>query len=178
MASILRQRKPDFSYDYGEYLKYRPMLPVNRPGGSLGRSQACNLAMRLWGDQRGDRRSAARRGSTGSSPANSGWTWAASGPSRTSRGSRWPAISSITATITRPLCIEQLPPADGRRYSDQLAHVLLRLQEPDGSLVGFPPLRLPPAVRHGLCADVAGPLPAALIAEPSTRSNRCVPRPW
>ena len=26
------------------------MLPVNRPGGSLGRSQACNLAMRLWGD--------------------------------------------------------------------------------------------------------------------------------
>ena len=51
MASILRQRKPDFSYDYGEYLKYMPMLPVNRPGGSLGRSQACNLAMRLWGDK-------------------------------------------------------------------------------------------------------------------------------
>ena len=51
MASILRQRKPDFSYDYGEYLKYNPMMPVNRPGGSLGRSQACNLAMRLWGDK-------------------------------------------------------------------------------------------------------------------------------
>ena len=27
------------------------MRPVNRPGGSLGRSQACNLAMRLWGDK-------------------------------------------------------------------------------------------------------------------------------
>ena len=27
-----------------------PMLPVNRPAGSLGRSQACNLALRLWGD--------------------------------------------------------------------------------------------------------------------------------
>jgi hypothetical protein len=39
MASIRRQRKPDFSYDYGEYLKFRPMLPVNRPGGGLGRSQ-------------------------------------------------------------------------------------------------------------------------------------------
>ena len=52
LASILRQRKPDFSYDYGEYLKYVPMMPINRPGGSLGRSQACNLAMRLWGDKK------------------------------------------------------------------------------------------------------------------------------
>ena len=49
--SIRRQRKPDFSYCYGEYLKMRPMHPINRPGGSLGRSQACNLAMRLWGDR-------------------------------------------------------------------------------------------------------------------------------
>ena len=50
-ASILRQRKPDFSYFYGEYLKSRPMREINRPGGSLGRSQACNLALRLWGDE-------------------------------------------------------------------------------------------------------------------------------
>ena len=27
-------------------------MPINRPGGSLGRSQACNLALRLWGDKR------------------------------------------------------------------------------------------------------------------------------
>ena len=27
------------------------MREMNRPGGSLGRSQACNLAMRLWGDK-------------------------------------------------------------------------------------------------------------------------------
>ena len=26
------------------------MMGINRPGGSLGRSQACNLALRLWGD--------------------------------------------------------------------------------------------------------------------------------
>ena len=26
------------------------MMPVNQPGGSLGRSQACNVALRLWGD--------------------------------------------------------------------------------------------------------------------------------
>ncbi|HZY91140.1 MAG TPA: hypothetical protein VFE78_40325, partial [Gemmataceae bacterium] len=40
-----RQQKPDFTYLYGEYLKWQPMMPINRPGGSLGRSQACNLAL-------------------------------------------------------------------------------------------------------------------------------------
>jgi hypothetical protein len=28
------------------------MAPINRPAGSLGRSQACNLALKLWGDPR------------------------------------------------------------------------------------------------------------------------------
>jgi len=27
------------------------MWSINRPGGSLGRSQVCNLALRLWGDE-------------------------------------------------------------------------------------------------------------------------------
>ena len=51
IAAINRQRKPDFTYLYGEYLKDRPMRGINRPGGSLGRSQCCNLALRLWGDE-------------------------------------------------------------------------------------------------------------------------------
>ena len=33
--SIHRQRKPDFAYLYGEYLKYTPQHPINLPGGSL-----------------------------------------------------------------------------------------------------------------------------------------------
>ena len=45
-----RQRLPDHSYLYGEYLKWKPRRGINRPGGSLGRSQACNVALRLWGD--------------------------------------------------------------------------------------------------------------------------------
>ncbi len=44
------QRKPDNTYLYGTYLRNHPMMPINRPGGSLGRSQACNLALRVWGD--------------------------------------------------------------------------------------------------------------------------------
>jgi hypothetical protein len=52
ITSIKRQRNPDFSYAYGEYLMMRPMYPINRAGGSLGRSQVCNLALRLYGDER------------------------------------------------------------------------------------------------------------------------------
>ena len=50
IQAIQRQRLPDHSYLYGEYLKYRPRRGINRPAGSLGRSHACNLALQLWGD--------------------------------------------------------------------------------------------------------------------------------
>jgi cytochrome b561 len=36
------------------------------------------------------------------------------------------------------LCIEQLPAAERGPHRDQLAHVLLRVQEPDGSWWDFP----------------------------------------
>ena len=51
IAATNRQKKKDFSYLYGEYLKDRPMREINRPGGSLGRTQCCNHALRVWGDQ-------------------------------------------------------------------------------------------------------------------------------
>ncbi len=44
IAAIHRQQKSDFSYLYGEYLKTQPMRGINRPGGSLGRTQCCNCA--------------------------------------------------------------------------------------------------------------------------------------
>ena len=51
IAATKRQQKKDFTYLYGEYLKGRPMRGINRPGGSLGRSQCCNYALRIWGDE-------------------------------------------------------------------------------------------------------------------------------
>ena len=51
IAATKRQQKKDFTYLYGEYLKDRPMRGINRPGGSLGRSQCCNYALRIWGDE-------------------------------------------------------------------------------------------------------------------------------
>ena len=52
LEATRKQRLPDFSYLYGSYLRMEPRMGINRPGGSLGRSQACNLALKLWGDQR------------------------------------------------------------------------------------------------------------------------------
>ncbi len=53
MALIRTTQKPDFSYYYSfnGVTKNKPMRSINRPGGSLGRSQVCNLALRLWGDE-------------------------------------------------------------------------------------------------------------------------------
>ena len=136
-ASIRRQRKPDFSYLYGEYLKWRPMMPVNRPGGSLGRSQACNLAMRLWGDPETtdavietwlDRLFARN-------------LWLDLGRKRPIPHESWFQVAGYFFYFGHyyaGLCIEQIPAADRGPFQDQLAHVLLRLQETDGSWWDFP----------------------------------------
>lgn len=52
VASILYQRTPDFSYVYARGHKFHPRNPINRPGGSLGRTQACNYAVRIFGDMK------------------------------------------------------------------------------------------------------------------------------
>jgi hypothetical protein len=131
MASIRRQRKPDFSHCYGEYLKYVPMYSINRPGGSLGRSQACNLAMRLWGDELvGDEvietwlnRLFARN------------LWLDLGRKRPIPHESWFAVAGYFFYYGHyygGLCIEQLPEARRGPHQDQLAQILLRLQEKDG----------------------------------------------
>jgi hypothetical protein len=136
-ASILRQREPDFAYDYGEYLKYIPMHPINRISGSLGRSQACNLAMRLWGDtQVTDHvlsvcldRLFVRN------------LWLDLARKRPIPHESWSAVAAYFfyyGHYYAALCIEQLPPARRPLYQDHLARVLLPLQEKDGSWWDFP----------------------------------------
>jgi len=137
MASIRRQRKPDFSYLYGEYLKYSPMYSINRPGGSLGRSQACNVAMRLWGDEKV------------TDQVLTVWLdrifarnlWLDMGRKRPIPHESWFAVAAYFfyyGHYYAALCIHQLDPSERGPYQDQLAHVLLRLQEKDGSWWDFP----------------------------------------
>lgn len=52
VASIIYQRTPDFSYVYSREHKFYPRSPINRPAGSLARTQACNYAVRIFGDKK------------------------------------------------------------------------------------------------------------------------------
>ena len=51
LVFLQRQQTPDFAYVYADSHRYRPRIGINRPGGSLCRSQACNAARRAWGDE-------------------------------------------------------------------------------------------------------------------------------
>jgi hypothetical protein len=135
--SLKRQQKPDFTYLYGEYLKWQPMMPINRPGGSLGRSQACNLALRLWGDQRIT--DAVLKVWLDRLIVRNGWL---------SMGRKRPVPHESHFQVAgyfyyyghyyAALCVEQLPRRERPFYQDHLAHLLLPLQEQDGSWWDFP----------------------------------------
>ncbi len=51
IAGINYQREPDFSYTYSFNHRMRPRMDINRPAGSLARSQACNAALRVYGEK-------------------------------------------------------------------------------------------------------------------------------
>jgi hypothetical protein len=131
------QRQSDGTYLYGTYLWSRPTMGINRPGGSLGRSQACNLALRLWGDEKvtdTDLKSWLDR-----LVSHNGWL---------SMGRKKPIphesffqvagyfyyFGHYYAAMTIPL----LPAADRPFYQDHLATILLDLQETDGSWWDYP----------------------------------------
>ena len=136
-AAIKRQQKPDFTYLYAEYFRFYPARPINRPAGSLGRSQACNLALRLWGDEQITdavienwlTRLIQRNG------------WLDMGRKRPIPHEAWFQIAGYFfyyGHYYAGLCIEQLPVEKREPYQRELAQVLVRLQEPDGSWWDFP----------------------------------------
>ena len=49
LDSIKRQQFPDMAYAYSHSHIMRPRTDINRPAGSLARSQACNAALRALG---------------------------------------------------------------------------------------------------------------------------------
>ena len=131
VKAIKRQQKKDFTYLYGEYLKNAPMAGINRPGGSLGRSQACNLALRLWGDEQiTDNvlkvwlyRLYLRNG------------WLDIGRKRPIPHEAWMQVAGYFyyyGHYYAGLCIDQLQPEDRATYRNLLAKILIKHQEPDG----------------------------------------------
>ncbi len=137
VASLLRQRLSDYSYLYGEYLKNQPRRTINRPGGSLGRSQACNVALRLWGDK------------TITDDVLKTWLdrlfarngWLSIARKRPVPHDIWFNVSGYFFYFGHyyaARCIDQLPPDQRAPFQAQLAHVLLHLQEKDGSWWDYP----------------------------------------
>lgn len=51
IASIKLQRTPDFAYAYSFPHRMHPRNDINRPAGSLSRSQSCNACLRVFGDK-------------------------------------------------------------------------------------------------------------------------------
>ncbi|MFK8114426.1 MAG: hypothetical protein AB8B91_19645 [Rubripirellula sp.] len=137
IAALLRQQKADFSYLYGEYLQYQPMRGINRPGGSLGRSQCCNTALRSWGDQKiTDNviknwlyRLYVRNG------------WLDIGRKRPVPHESWMQVAGYFyyyGHYYAALSLDQLPKSERAPFRPLLAKLMLDRQEKDGSWWDYP----------------------------------------
>jgi hypothetical protein len=137
IEALQLQRKPDFTYLYGLDLRDQPMMGINRPGGSLGRSQACNLALRLWGEKKITNevlktwldRLITRQG------------WLDMGRKRPIPHESHFQVAGYFYYFGHyyaSLCVEQLPPSERPFYQDHLGHILIDRQEKDGSWWDYP----------------------------------------
>ncbi|MCO8124325.1 hypothetical protein NHH03_21470 [Stieleria sp. TO1_6] len=137
IAAINRQQLPDFSYLYGEYLKDRPAREINRPGGSLGRSQCCNGALRLWGDE------------TITDDVLKTWLyrlyvrngWLDIGRKRPIPHESWMQVAGYFYFFGHyygAVCVAQLPPDQRLPYQAMLTKLMLDRQEPNGCWWDYP----------------------------------------
>lgn len=137
MDSLVRQRKNDFSYLYSANWRWRPMGPINRVGGSLGRSQACNLALKIWGDER-------ITDEVLEQWLDNLWArhlWLDLARKRPVPHDSYFAVAGYFfyyGHYHAALCIDRLPPPERDRHRDHLAYYLLKLQEKDGSWWDYP----------------------------------------
>ena len=137
VKSIQYQRNPDFTYSYAHGHKMRPRYPINRPGGSLGRSQSGNAALRLFGDERiTDKviidwldKLVKRNG------------WLDIGRKRPRPHETHFAVSGYFYYFGHyyaARCIEVLPKAMQEEWQDKLAAIIIDKQESDGCWWDFP----------------------------------------
>ena len=137
LDAIKRQRLPDHSYLYGEYLKYRPRHGINRPAGSLGRSNACNLALEIWEDP--SITDEIHKTCLDRLIKRNGWLSVAR--KRPVPHESWFAVAGYFfyyGHLYAAFCVDSLSPGDQPYYKNELAKILIPLQEKDGSWWDFP----------------------------------------
>jgi hypothetical protein len=137
LQSIRMQRNPDFSYAYSFPHRMRPRSAINRPAGSLSRSQVCNAALRVFKDEQvtdtvlttwADR-FLAREGflsMTRKKPVPH------EGPFQIAGYFYYYGVYYFTESV------RHLPPEKHHAYAGQLAPILINLQEKDGSWWDYP----------------------------------------
>lgn len=134
---VHRQRSPNFTYHYSRNWWRRPMGEINRPAGSLGRSQACNAALRVWGEEAVTDavltewldRLFSRQG------------WLDIGRKRPIPHESWFGVAAYFyyyGHYYAAWCIDLLPADQRPRYQQMLASTIMSHQEKDGSWFDFP----------------------------------------
>ena len=140
IAATQRMRKPDSSFMYSMRVpsdKTGAMRPINRPAGSLGRSQAGNLSLRLWGDPKiTDQviftwltRLVTRHG------------WLDMGRKRPIPHESHAAVAGYFyyfGIYYGGLCLAELPKAERPFFQHHLAAMMIQRQEKDGSWFDYP----------------------------------------
>ncbi len=137
VRSLLLQQNPDFTYQYCESFRFYPARLICRSPGSLGRSQACNLALRLWGD--GRITDAVLKTWLDRLFARNGWL--SMGRKKPVPHESWCAVAGYFyyyGHFYAAGCIEELPPEERPHFQDHLGRILLDLQETDGSWWDYP----------------------------------------
>jgi hypothetical protein len=137
ITSINMQRTPDFAYAYSFPHRMHPRGDINRPAGSLARSQVCNACLRIFGEKAvtdqviidwADR-FLAREG-------------------HLSNGRKRPVPHETFFKISGyfyyygmyyfTVAVDLLPPEKHADYARSLAAILLERQEKDGSWWDYP----------------------------------------
>lgn len=137
IAALKRQQKPNLTYLYGEYLKYQPVSGINRPGGSLGRTQCCNSGLRLWDDP------------SITDDAIKHWLyqlyvrngWLDMGRKRPIPHESWMQVAGYFyyyGHYYAAVSMQQLPQSEQAQYQPLLAKLMLDRQEKDGSWWDYP----------------------------------------
>jgi hypothetical protein len=132
-------QKPDLTYLYSLSfgMQTRPMYSINRAGGSLGRSQVCNLALKEWGDtaiteeviRHWIDRLVVRNG------------WLDIGRKRPVPHEAWFAVAGYFyyyGHYYAARSLELLSDADRPLRAEHLAHLMIEHQDGDGSWWDFP----------------------------------------
>jgi hypothetical protein len=115
----------------------RPMRGINRPGGSLGRTQCCNCALRTWGDE------------SITDDVVKSWLvrlyvrngWLDIGRKRPVPHEAWFQVAGYFYYFGHyyaALSLEQLPTSEQRPYQHMLARLMLDRQEKNGAWWDYP----------------------------------------